>query len=198
MQKNTVSKEKILESALDLFSQKGYDGVGVDMIAENAGLKGPSIYKHFKSKEELLEVLIKRIDEYYNTNFGVEVKEGELPSSVDELVELSMKKIEFTLQDEVIKKTRKIFAMEQFRSPYIAKLATLHNVEKIQEMYEIIFRGMMEKGIIIQENPKMLAMGFVSPISLLVQVCDREPARKAEILVEIKDYIEYFVQTIKC
>ena len=42
------SREKILKSALNLFSEKGYDGVGVDLIAENCGLKGPSIYKHFK------------------------------------------------------------------------------------------------------------------------------------------------------
>lgn len=34
-----------------IISEKGYDGVGVDLIAENAGLKGPSLYRHYKGKE---------------------------------------------------------------------------------------------------------------------------------------------------
>ena len=39
---NKIStKDRILDSALTLFAEKGYDGVGVDLIAENAGLKGP-------------------------------------------------------------------------------------------------------------------------------------------------------------
>ena len=53
-----TTRERILDSALNLFSEKGYDGVGVDLIGEKCGLKGPSIYKHFKGKEEILDVLI--------------------------------------------------------------------------------------------------------------------------------------------
>ena len=48
------TKDRILEAALTVFSEKGYDGVGVDFIAETAGMKGPSLYKHFKGKEDML------------------------------------------------------------------------------------------------------------------------------------------------
>ena len=48
------AKEKLLYSALDLFSKKGYDATSVDEIAEAAGMKGPNIYKYFKGKEDLL------------------------------------------------------------------------------------------------------------------------------------------------
>ena len=51
------TKDRILDSALTLFAEKGYDGVGVDLIAENAGIKGPSLYKHFKGKEDILDAL---------------------------------------------------------------------------------------------------------------------------------------------
>ena len=53
MMKDMPTKERILYAALDLFSKKGYDGVGVDLIAENAGLKGPSLYRHYKGKEDI-------------------------------------------------------------------------------------------------------------------------------------------------
>ena len=49
-----TTKERILEEALTLFAEKGYDGTGVDQIAECVGIKGPSLYKHFKGKEDNL------------------------------------------------------------------------------------------------------------------------------------------------
>ena len=41
----------IIHNSEMIISEKGYDGVGVDLIAENAGLKGPSLYRHYKGKE---------------------------------------------------------------------------------------------------------------------------------------------------
>ena len=66
------TRERILDSALMLFSEKGYDGVGVDLIAENAGIKGPSLYRHFKGKEDILNSLIEKVGGYYELNFGSE------------------------------------------------------------------------------------------------------------------------------
>ena len=55
------TRDRILDSALTLFSEKGYDGVGVDLIAENAGIKGPSLYRHFKGKEDIFNCLIEEV-----------------------------------------------------------------------------------------------------------------------------------------
>ena len=52
------TKQRILDEALTLFAEKGYDGTGVDLIAERVGIKGPSLYKHYKGKEEILNALI--------------------------------------------------------------------------------------------------------------------------------------------
>lgn len=43
-----TTKERILDEALTLFSQNGYDGTSVDHIAERVGIKAPSLYKHYK------------------------------------------------------------------------------------------------------------------------------------------------------
>ena len=51
--KDMPTKERIIYSALELISEKGYDGVGVDLIAEKAGIKGPSLYRHYKGKEDI-------------------------------------------------------------------------------------------------------------------------------------------------
>lgn len=47
------SKDKIIEAAIEVFFEKGYDGASMREIAEKAGLTKPMIYYHFKNKEAL-------------------------------------------------------------------------------------------------------------------------------------------------
>ena len=194
MNEKVTTRDRILDSALTLFSEKGYDGVGVDLIAERAGLKGPSIYKHFKSKEEILDVLIENVEDYYTQNFGSQMNLGRIPTTAEQLIAGALGRIQFTLYDDTIVKTRKILTMEQFRNARIAKLATLHNLDAISAMYQKIFACMMEEGTIRQSDAGMLATAFVSPITVLIQVCDREPWRMQEMVEQMKDYMTYFAQ----
>lgn len=183
-----------MESALSLFAERGFDGVGVDLIAEKAGLKGPSIYKHFKGKEEILSVLIEQIESYYGENFGSETNLGPLPVSVEELIESALQRISFTIHDERIKKTRRILTMEQFRNPRIAELASMHSLDRVQRMYQKILEGMMDAGILEKTDAQMLSMSFTAPITLLIQMCDRQPEREAEAMETIRQYLSFVLQ----
>jgi len=65
----SISKEKIIDSAQELFHLKGYQNTSVDDILKSTGVTKSNFYYHFKSKEELgLLVLEKRIKQY-ETNF---------------------------------------------------------------------------------------------------------------------------------
>lgn len=186
------TKERILDSALTLFAEKGYDGVGVDLIAENAGIKGPSLYRHFKGKEDILNSLIRKVEDYYEANFGSVNRPGKPPSSMDELITMSIKRIQFTLHDPVIKKVRRILTMEQFRNHHIALLATRYNIDSVQELYQGVFQTMMDDGIMKKGDPALLSMSFAAPVSLLIQMCDREPEREQEAMERIEEYFRYF------
>ena len=146
---------------------------------------------HFKSKEEILTVLMDHVEDYYNANFGSETNLGEIPSSVDELITTSLSRIEFTLHDEKIRKTRRILAMEQFRSNRIAKLATKHSMESVQKLYQKIFEEMMDAGVLEKQDAKMLSVAFTSPITLLIQMCDREPERESEAMELMREYMTF-------
>lgn len=190
---NKIStRDRILDAALTLFAEKGYDGVGVDLIAANAGVKGPSIYKHFKGKEDILRSLIEKGECYYEMKFGSENHPGNLPASMEELVNLSMERIRFTLHDPMIRKIRRILAMEQFRSPRIAELATKHSIYGIQSMYQKIFRDMMAAGTLRQDDPALLAMSFSAPVTLYIQMCDRQPQREQEAMEQIEAHLRHF------
>ena len=53
-----TKKNAILEAALHLFSEMGYTGTSTRMIAIKSGVSEGLIYRHFKNKEGLLNVLL--------------------------------------------------------------------------------------------------------------------------------------------
>ena len=58
MNEKSNSKEAILEAALILFSERGYDAVGVSEIVQTAGITKPTLYYFFQSKEGLLQSIM--------------------------------------------------------------------------------------------------------------------------------------------
>jgi TetR/AcrR family transcriptional regulator len=52
------NRSKLLECALQLFASRGYDAVGVQEVAEAAGLKKPTLYHYFGSKSGLMKTLL--------------------------------------------------------------------------------------------------------------------------------------------
>ncbi len=192
--KDMSTKERILYAALDLFSEKSYNGVGVDLIAENVGLKGPSLYRHYKGKEDIFNSLIDMVNSHYEEGFGLKQNPKELPKSMDELMENALEKIKFTMHDDIVRKTRRILAMEQFRNKRMAELTSYYHLENLQQMYAGIFAGLMEKGILKKDDPKYLALEFVAPVSLLIHVYDRQPEREEEVLDKIRKHFEHFAK----
>lgn len=57
-QKMPAGKKKTLSAAIELFSRQGYNGTSTAQIAEKAGISQATIFKYFKTKEELLSEII--------------------------------------------------------------------------------------------------------------------------------------------
>lgn len=191
---NMPTKERILYSALNLFAEKGYDGVGVDLIAEKAGIKGPSLYRHYKGKEDIFNSMMDMVTSHYAESFGLNKNPEDYPESINELIENSIARIKFTMKDDSIRKIRRILAMEQFRSERMAELTTKYHLENQQQMYIRIFTELMEKGVLKKDNPELLALEFISPVSLLIHMYDRQPEREEEVLDKISKHFEHFTE----
>jgi len=64
---NPNARERILETAVKLFAEKSFEGSRIEEIAKAANVPKSLIYYHFKSKNEILEVLTENfINEYMN------------------------------------------------------------------------------------------------------------------------------------
>lgn len=53
-------RDEILDAAAQLFADRGYPGTGVDDIGAAVGITGPSVYKHFPSKDAILVAIGQR------------------------------------------------------------------------------------------------------------------------------------------
>lgn len=76
-------KQDLIQSALELFALKGYDGVSVRDIAKRAGVSEAALYKHFKGKEDLALYIFNAIIKDYSERL-LRVKEKQI-SAVDKL-----------------------------------------------------------------------------------------------------------------
>lgn len=190
-----TTKERILESALFLFAEKGYEGVGVDQIAEKAGLRGPSLYNHFKGKEDIFNSLVDTMTEYYEKNF-VSSKEMEkvMPSSLQELVTMSMQKIAFTVHDTKIQAFRRMLAMEQYRNDTMRAMTTQYHLSILLDLYTGIMKALIDQKVLKKLDPRILAFEFTMPVSMMIHWIDREPDKEHEAMKWIEEHMKHFAQ----
>lgn len=189
------TKERILEAALEMFSRKGYDGTNIRELTASLGLVKSSMYRHFKSKEEIWNCLLDEMIAYYGARFGSPENLPPIPDSLEGLVEMTRQMTDVTIHDEKIIMTRKLLSIEQFRDDRARDLATKHFLIGLKEMFTHIFTGMMDKGLLQKEDPAMLAFAYTAPISALIHWCDREPEKTEEAMAQIEAFSQHFIRT---
>ena len=193
------NKEKLLNTAIDLFSNKGFNAVSVRDITRGVGIKESSLYNHFKSKDEILETIF--------WNFRMET--AKIMPPVDQLetiftfmgpkefLEEGLKNFKNHISDPVIEKIWLIIFLEQYRNS-IARDIYLHDiVEKTLHFIEFAFSKFISLGQIKPLNPKLLAMEYQYPlfkmieIYIMLRIDDKETE---SIERSMNEYIEFFCE----
>ena len=187
-------KERILTAALEMFSQKGYEGTNIRELSASLGLVKSGIYKHYESKEAVWNALLDRMITYYGERFGSPENLPPVPESLESLVDMTMRMVNFTIHDEMIIKTRKLLTIEQFRDERARDLATKHFLTGLTDMFTPLFAGMMDKGLLRKDDPAMLAFAYTAPISALIHLCDREPKKTDEAMRQVEAFSRHFIK----
>ena len=188
------TKERLLEAALDLFSIKGYEGTSVEEIAKRVGIKAPSIYDHYKGKEAILQAISERADEEYTRGMELRRAKAETIRTKEDLREYALRSIGFTINNEIAKKLRRMITIEQFRNKVFSERTTKHQITLFQSIYADIFRKMMEDGLMIKANPEVVALEYTAPVTVLIQLCDRDPERIEEVMKTVEDHLDIFLE----
>ena len=188
------TKERILETALQMFSQNGYAGTNVRELTAALGLVKSSMYRHFESKEAIWNTLLDQMIAYYDERFGSTAHLPPVPDSLEGLVQMTMGMVNFTVHDEKIVMTRKVLTIEQFRDERARGLATKHFLTGLTDMFTHVFAGMMDKGLLRRDDPAMLSFAYTTPISALIRLCDREPEKTEEAIARVEAFSRHFVK----
>ncbi len=78
--KRAEKREHLIEVATELFNRLGYHAAGVDQVIAEAGIAKTTLYRHFKSKEELIVAVLKRVDAQFREDMRESVdKPGRSP-----------------------------------------------------------------------------------------------------------------------
>ena len=203
--KQEDTKQKILEKALELFSTQGYDSVSVGEIAKAVGIKAPSLYNHFPSKQAIFDAIMESTAAQYEAdtdqiNIHVQNAEQDIPVfteiSEDALFEKVRQIFEYSLHNEAISRFRCMMTLEQFRSPELAALFSRRYVERVVDYHAGIFRALIAAGEIRAADPDTLAMMYMAPVLTLIGVCDRQPEREGECLEKLQNHVQLFFRMV--
>ena len=197
------TKQIILNEALELFSSRGYDGVSVADIAGAVGIKAASLYKHYKSKQDIFDsILAKSAEEYREqaNRLGVdgENHERDVPHysaiKLDELIQIGTSLFTYFLHDGTARKLRRMLTIEQYKNPAAAKLFTDRYIDAPMLYQGALFKAFMEQGTMKVLDADVAASHFYSPIYLMLCSCDDCLEREPEALDFIRRHITQFSQ----
>lgn len=198
-----TTKQRILDEALTLFAEKGYANVYVGQIAEAVGIKAPSLYKHYKSKQDIFNAILDEMKSRYDAQAGALNMNGNdavadanmfAGISEDDLVKMGIGLFSYFLHDEYVCRFRKMLTIEQFHNSELSILYTKQYIDEPLSYQSTMFAMLTAGGVLAQANADIMALEFYAPIYTLMTLCDRHPEREAEALTLLERHIRQFNQ----
>ena len=191
------TKQEILGASLELFSVQGFEATSISQIADAVGIRKASLYSHFESKQAILDALIKDVLEQYGAHsiFAItdwEKDAGDLPLTPDAAAQMILGQIRYILHDPSISRARKMLVIEQFQNPELAKLQTKQNYSDVLQYFTGFVKQLIRQGVLAEDDPEIMAAQFCLPISVWINLCDREPDREPEIMELVDKHIRQF------
>ena len=191
------TKQEILEASLELFSVQGFEATSISQIADAVGIRKASLYSHFDSKQAILNAIVKEVLEQYGKHSifaraNWEKDAGNLPLTADEAVGMIQGQIRYILHDPAISRARKMLVIEQFQNPELAKLQTKQNYSDVLGYFTGLIKCLIQKGVLAEDDPEIMAAQFCLPISVWINLCDREPERETEVMELVDKHIRQF------
>ena len=195
------TKERIWETALELFAQNGYLGTSMNDIAGRLGFTKAALYKHYTSKQEILNRIVERMNEMdYERAKQFEMPEGNLTEIVAAYQKTPIEKVRayskaqflHWTEEEFSSRFRKMLTLEQYRDPEMAQLYQKYLATGPVDYMAAIFRGLTDS----EEAAQYLALEFYGPMFLLYSISD-SGAEQEQVLSLLDAHIDRFIHQME-
>lgn len=182
-----TTKEAIIYESLKLFSTNGYDAVSTRTIARAVGASDAVIYKHFRSKKDILDTIADICKKrYFEKRATVKLEE----ICWKNVEQICMGMFEFQTTDEWIVMFRKMLIIEQFKNNEMGYLYKKIFIDAPLESMEHMFRVLMKQGYMKEGNPRVYAMELYAPFFMYHTIDGN--------LLEIKNDLREHVTNFRC
>ena len=195
------TKERILETALELFAQSGYLGTSMSDIAGELKITKGALYKHYTSKQEILSSIVERMNKMdYERAEEYEMPEAEpdgfaeayLHTPIEKIHAYSMAQFDHWTKEHFPSNFRKMLTLEQYRDPKLAELYHDYLATGPTEYMAAIFRKLTDSD----DAAMQLALDFYGPMFLLYSVYDGA-TDKESIAPRLRAHIDRFIEKIE-
>ena len=191
-----TTKEKILETALDLFSRHGYGGVSVRDIAGTVGIRESSLYNHFENKRAVFDAIVDfcvQQSEIYFRQSGLPFEQGDDASvyqgtGMQELQKLIEQTFQFFFDDPWNVRFRRLLLVSQYADPRCRDIYRQLYRDKCIQVQAHIFSALMESGELRREDPLAVAAEFYGPVFMLLHTCDSFEEAKPQIRTHVEQF----------
>lgn len=167
---NLNTKQKIFNTAVELFSQRGFKGVSIRDITRQVGIKESSLYNHYKNKDEILDVIFT----YYQKEIEKMIPtESEMVELVDkhtpyEVLKEMLSKSKTHGENPLVGKIYRIICMEKFKNEQARDISLNEMSNTAVRAIERVISLMIEKRVIKHVDPKLIAKEYFHVIHSLV------------------------------
>lgn len=179
MPTETSTRDAALDAALELFARKGFEATSVRDIAAAVGVKAPSLYKHFGSKQEILDALVERelaCHAQASAQLGMPAAgQGAAcayatadPAAVGDFAAGLLRHWCCGRAGAF----RRMLAAERLRSPEMGKLYRELFLDGPLSYEPELFSQMMELGAMREGDPQAVALQFWGPLLTLMEASD--------------------------
>ncbi|MGX6443150.1 TetR/AcrR family transcriptional regulator [Neobacillus sp. K501] len=197
-----TTKDKILETSIDLFSRKGFNGVSIRTITKEVGIKESSLYNHFQNKEEILETIFDIFrNEFKKTIPPVHLLDQILESSsIEQFFEKGFENIKNHVDNDTNEKLWRILYIEHYRDSIAREIFLNDIIAATTDFLEIVFTKLIEKGTVKPFDPKLLAAEYQYPIFSMIAEYnmlrfDQKDTSKIE--AKMRNHLDFFLQMVK-
>ena len=196
------TRDQILEVSLDLFSVNGYEATSISQIADAVGIRKASLYSHFGSKQEILDAVVESVLSGYERDpvfAGADWNDPEFTRDksgmdAEAAAKMIQEQLRHILDDPDIKRGRRMLMIEQFRNEELARLQTRISYEDILEYFEGMISFMISEKKLKASDAKIMAVQLASPITVWIELCDREPEREKEVMELVRRHVMQFFE----
>lgn len=182
---NSARKEQIIETAANLFSQRGYMATSMRDIADSMGIEAASLYNHISSKEEILhdicfshaQLFLKAVDEVNDIYFDAEKK---LRMAIQNHVEILTSNLTQS----------KVFLQEWKYLGDANRIEFIRLRDRYEKEFTVILQNGEDENLFQAVDKKFAVLNILSSLNWIVEWYKADgPMSPTELATKLSDFV---------